>query len=119
MENNTVKKDNRKAFPKYLLILFVSAIFSGVLGFAAGWIGRDNLSEVIAAAVTHGLTAAAPWALLVTSAVSLTAILWLYRSAKGQKAVMVIECDQSIPADGISWLEHVEGVLKVTYFSGS
>ena len=83
MENNTVKKDNRKAFPKYLLILFVSAIFSGVLGFAAGWIGHDNLSEVIAAAVTHGLTAAAPWALLVTSAVSLTAILWLYRSAKG------------------------------------
>lgn len=47
------------------------------------------------------------------------ATMQLYRSAKGQKAVMVIECDQSIPADGISWLEHVEGVLKVTYFSGS
>ena len=50
MENNTVKKDNRKAFPKYLLILFVAAIFGGVLGFAAGWVGHDNLSEVIAAA---------------------------------------------------------------------
>ena len=37
MENNTVKKDNRKALPKYLLILFVAAIFGGVLGFAAGW----------------------------------------------------------------------------------
>ena len=34
MENNTVKKDNRKALPKYLLILFVAAIFGGVLGFA-------------------------------------------------------------------------------------
>ena len=82
MENNTVKKDNRKAFPKYLLILFVSAIFGGVMGFAAGWVGHDNLSEVIAAAVTDGLTAAAPWALLATSVVSLSLILWLYRSAK-------------------------------------
>ena len=66
MENNAVKKDNRKAFPKYLLILFVSAIFGGVLGFAAGWVGHDNLSEVIASAVTNGLTAIAPWALLAT-----------------------------------------------------
>ena len=82
MENNTVKKDNRKALPKYLLILFVAAIFGGVLGFAAGWVGHDNLSEVIATAVTDGLTAAAPWALLVTSVVSLALILWLYCTAK-------------------------------------
>ena len=82
MENNTVKKDNRKALPKYLLILFVAAIFGGVLGFAAGWVGHDNLSEVIAAAVSNGLTAVSPWALLVTSVVSLALILWLYRGAK-------------------------------------
>ena len=47
------------------------------------------------------------------------ATMQLYRSAKGQNAVMVIECDQPIPPDGISWLEHVEGVLKVTYFRGN
>ena len=82
MENNTVKKDNRKALPKYLLILFVAAIFGGVLGFAAGWVGHDNISEVIATAVVGGLTAIAPWALLVTSVVSLALILWLYRGAK-------------------------------------
>ena len=82
MENNTVKRDNRKALPKYLLILFVAAIFGGVLGVAAGWVGHDNLSEVIATAVAAGLTAAAPWALLGTSVVSLALILWLYRAAK-------------------------------------
>ena len=82
MENNTVKRDNRKALPKYLLILFVAAIFGGVMGFAAGWVGHDNLSEVIAAAIADGLTAAAPWALLGTSVVSLALILWLYRAAK-------------------------------------
>ena len=82
MENNAVKKDNRKALPKYLLILFVAAIFGGVLGFAAGWVGHDNISEVIATAVVGGLTAIAPWALLVTSVVSLALILWLYCGAK-------------------------------------
>ena len=82
MENNTVKKDNRKALPKYLLILFVAAIFGGGLGFAAGWLGHDNLSEVIAAVVADGLIAAAPWALLGTSVVSMVLILWLYRGAK-------------------------------------
>lgn len=82
MENNTVKQDNRKALPKYLLILLVAAIFGGVLGFAAGWMGHDNLSEVIAAAVSNGLTAVSPWALLATSAVSLGLILWLYHGAK-------------------------------------
>ena len=82
MENNTVKRDNRKALPKYLLILFVAAIFGGVMGFAAGWVGPDNLSEGIATAVADGLTAAAPWVLLGTSVVSLALILWLYRAAK-------------------------------------
>ena len=82
MENNAVKRDNRKALPKYLLILFVAAIFGGVLGFAAGWLGHDNLSEVIAAAVSNWLTAAAPWALLATSVVTLALILWLYHGAK-------------------------------------
>ena len=42
----------------------------------------------------------------------------VYRSAKGQQAVMVVECDQLIPEDGIVWLAGVEGVQKVTYFPG-
>lgn len=46
------------------------------------------------------------------------AAMQLYRSARGQNAVMVLECDQPIPSDGLVWLEHMEGVLKVTYFPG-
>ena len=42
----------------------------------------------------------------------------LYRSAKGGNAVMVVECDQQIPKEGIEWLKHIEGILKVTYFAG-
>ena len=41
----------------------------------------------------------------------------LFRSARGGEAVMVLECDQEVPMEGIEWLERVEGVVKVTYLS--
>ena len=46
------------------------------------------------------------------------ATMQVYRSARGEQAVMVVECDQPISEDGIAWVEQVEGVLKVTYFAG-
>ena len=45
------------------------------------------------------------------------ATMQLYRDSRGGNAVMVIECDQEIPADSIRWLEHLEGIVKVTYLS--
>lgn len=43
------------------------------------------------------------------------ATMQLYRLGRGGEAVMVIECDQEIPQDSIRWLEHLEGIRKVTY----
>ncbi len=45
------------------------------------------------------------------------ATMQLYRDSRGGNAVMVIECDQEIPSDSIQWLEHLEGIVKVTYLS--
>lgn len=45
------------------------------------------------------------------------ATMQLYRSNRGGDAVMVIECDQEIPRESIKWLEHIEGIKKVTYLS--
>lgn len=45
------------------------------------------------------------------------ATMQLYRSSRGGDAVMVLECDQEIPEDSIRWLEHIEGIKKVTYLS--
>ncbi len=45
------------------------------------------------------------------------ASMQLYRAHRGGNAVMVIECDQEIPLEAISWLKHLEGVEKVTYYS--
>lgn len=43
------------------------------------------------------------------------ATMQLYRSSKGGKAVIVLECDQEVPPEAIKWLSHLEGILKVTY----
>ena len=45
------------------------------------------------------------------------AYMQLYRSNRGGGAVMVVECDQGVPQEGIKWLEKAEGVVKVTYLS--
>ena len=43
------------------------------------------------------------------------ATMQLYRVNRGGNSVMVLECDQEVPDDGINWLRHAEGVVKVTY----
>ncbi len=45
------------------------------------------------------------------------AAMQLYRANRGGDAVMIIECDQEIPADSLAWLKRLEGVEKVTYYS--
>lgn len=45
------------------------------------------------------------------------ATMQLYRASRGGYTVMVIECDQEVPKESIAWLEHLEGVQKVTYYS--
>ena len=45
------------------------------------------------------------------------ASMQLYREHRGGNAVMVLECDQEIPEQAISWLKNLEGVEKVTYYS--
>ncbi len=43
------------------------------------------------------------------------ATMQLYRANRGGNSVMVLEYDQEVPEDGINWLRHAEGVVKVTY----
>ena len=45
------------------------------------------------------------------------ATMQLYRDKRGGYAVMVLETDQPIPEESVSWLSHLEGVIKVTYLN--
>ena len=42
----------------------------------------------------------------------------LYRDKRGGSAVMVVEMDQPLPKESLEWLEHREGIVKVTYING-
>lgn len=65
------KSDNRKALPKYILMLLIAALFGGLAGFGAGIVGAVNLSGSFKTAVEDVLAAAAPWGIPVTSVVFL------------------------------------------------
>ena len=45
------------------------------------------------------------------------ATMQLYRTGRGGHAIMVIECDQEVPANSLEWLAKLEGVEKVGYYS--
>lgn len=45
------------------------------------------------------------------------ATMQLYRDKRGGYAVMVLETDQLIPKEALKWLEHLEGIIKVTYLN--
>lgn len=45
------------------------------------------------------------------------AAMQLYRNVRGGYAVMVIECDQPIPAEPLASLAKEDGILKVTYLN--
>ena len=45
------------------------------------------------------------------------ATLQLYRGKRGGYAVMVIETDQEVPEESVTWLEQLDGIIKVTYIN--
>lgn len=59
---------------------------------------------------------AAVTALLAARGVNI-ATMQLYRDTRGGYAVMVLECDQPIPADSLASLAEMDGILKITYLN--
>ena len=118
MENNEVKRDNRRAMPKFLLIMLASAVFGGVLGFGTGWVGHNGMAETAAAAVDRVLWTITPWAIPVTTAVSLILMLWLYSSAKRRFAAWDGEDEEAMDkADvALNWGMLVTAVQLVVDF---
>ena len=45
------------------------------------------------------------------------ATMQLYRDKRGSNAVMILECDGEIPNQAVEHLEHISGILSVTYLS--
>ena len=83
---NDIKKENRNALKKFLLVMLAAGIVGGVFGFLAGFAAYHNLGERMVDTLNTFLAAIAPWGIPTTSVVLLGAAWWQYRGAKKQCA---------------------------------
>ena len=83
--NDEIRQANRKALPKFLLIVLGSVVFGAVIGFASDFIlfeaGQENVADALSGLGT-GLAKAAPWLLAACGGVELISGMILYRKAK-------------------------------------
>lgn len=80
--NKREKSDNRKALPKFLLILLVSALIGGLLGFATAYAGDNGTAQPVLDMLHQAVVAFTPYSVWVITAVLGAAALLLYRQAK-------------------------------------
>ncbi len=87
MENNKeIKEANRKAMPKFILIMVISGIFGGGIGFFAAKYGFDSLSGSLKTAGDFFGLYIAPWLMLAIAILLPAVVVPLYRSAKKRLA---------------------------------
>ncbi len=78
-----VKSENRKALPKFLLLLLIAGLVGGAIGFVVGLTDVFGLDSAAASAgINAALRAVTPWAIPVTTVLTLGSGFLLYRSAK-------------------------------------
>lgn len=81
MDNNEIKQANRKAMPKFLLILIASAVVGGVIGYFAALYGLDGMTVTLQDAGLFFGMRIAPWLLLAMAVILPVVCATLYRSA--------------------------------------
>ena len=86
MKNDEIKRANRKALPKFLLVAAVCAIVGGVIGYYSGYGsakgGMDKLAGMMKEAGAFFGTHIAPWGMLALAVIVPVVCIPIYRSAK-------------------------------------
>ncbi len=82
MDNNEIKKANRKALPKFILIMVISLLVGGSIGFCAAKYGVDSLTGGLKSAGAFFGTYIAPWLMLMIAVIVPVVCVPVYRSAK-------------------------------------
>lgn len=80
--NDHVKRDNRRALPKYLLTILLYGLLCGVLGFFTGVAGAAGVAETVRQALDRLLAVCAPWGIVASAVILLGAGWYLYAAAK-------------------------------------
>lgn len=82
MDKNEIKKANRKAVPKFLLIMLLSLILGGAVGFFSAKYSLNTLSDSLKSAGTFFVVYIAPYLMLAMAIVIPIVCILLYKSAK-------------------------------------
>lgn len=82
MDKNEIKKANRKAVPKFLLIMLLSLILGGAVGFFSAKYSLNTLSDSLKSAGTFFGVYIAPYLMLAMAIVIPIVCILLYKSAK-------------------------------------
>ena len=84
--NDTVRQENKKALPKFILIAILSLVFGGVLGYALVSLNLEGFDAALAAAGLSFTNYVAPWLIIALPVVEFAVCLPIYFSAKKQIA---------------------------------
>lgn len=82
MDNNEIKKANRKALPKFMLIMVISLLVGGLGGFCSAKYGLNSLSDGMKSAGAFFSAYIAPWLILAVAVILPVVCIPIYRSAK-------------------------------------
>lgn len=118
------KTDNRKALPKYLLVMLFSGLIGGVAGVLFHFAGVHGLGDWTVHTLNRLMEAAAFWGLPITAAVTLTAAAVLYRRAKalcnrwdGEDESTVDRAEQTL--NWVLLLTALQMALSLFFFSAA
>lgn len=81
--SDNVRRDNRRALPKYLLTILLFGLLGGVLGFFTGVAGAAGVAETVRQALDRVLAVCAPWGIVGSAVVLLGAGWYLYAPPNG------------------------------------
>ena len=84
--NDSIKQENRKALPKFILISIAALIGGGILGLVLVFLGLEDFGGKLAAAGVFFSINVAPWLLMALLAVELAVCLPIYFGAKKRLA---------------------------------
>lgn len=122
MNKNDIRQANRKALPKFLIVLITCLIVGIVVGYSATFYRPDAIAESMKNAGLFFETHAAPWLLLAIAVIMPVVCTPIYRSAK--KLLAVCDDEDEVTPDIIDrkmstiiWFASIAFVLSLFLFS--
>ena len=119
MGNEEIKKANRKALPKFILLCIIGGIIGGIAGYLVGANGIDTMSGNFKVVVSNYVVLTAPWIMFAIAVIIPIVLVPYYRKAKKQLSQWDGEDEEVSDSveEKLSIIQWVSsGALIISYF---